>query len=176
VEIKIFTGAEVTDSGLAERIIEFDKRNMKAVWEQAGMEFPEENRRKGLLSNPTFIVAFDGDDIAGYVEYLRSWDDARYIYVGSIQIAERYRNTRLILRLLHEFRSLVSKEDFVGFETSVQKSNTLAVRLYRKIGFKLEENPRNPASWKGLAGRELLTDSPVIRLIEKWRRRTRAEF
>lgn len=136
------------------------------------MEFPEEKRRKGLTSEPTFIVAFEGEAIAGYVEYLRSWNDPRYIYLGSIQIAEGYRNTRLILRLLDEFRALVLKEEFVGIETGVQKVNTLAVRMYRKIGFQLEENPRNSASWVGRAGREILTDSPVIRLIEKWRGRT----
>ncbi|MBD0372974.1 MAG: GNAT family N-acetyltransferase [Pyrinomonadaceae bacterium] len=169
MELKIFKGREVIDSGLGERIIEFDKMNMREVWEKARMEFPEERRRKGLESNPTFIVAFEGERIAGYLEYLRSWNDPRYIYVGSIQISERHRNTRLILRLLDEFRSLVSKEDFLGFETNVQKTNAPAVRMYRKIGFKLEENPRNPASWLARAGKELLTNSPVLRLIDKWR-------
>jgi ribosomal protein S18 acetylase RimI-like enzyme len=172
VELKIFRGREVVESGLGERVIEFDKVNMRTVWKRAGMEFPEEQRRKGLLSEPTFIVAFDGEAIAGYVEYLRSWNDPRYIYVGSIQIGERYRNTRLILELLDGFRSLVSREEFVGFETSVQKTNAPAVRLYRKIGFKLEENPRNSASWLGRAGKEILTDSPVIALISKWREKT----
>lgn len=172
MELKIFKGAEVVDSGLAEQIIEFDKRNMKPVLEKAGMEFPEERRRKGLQSNPTFIVAFDGEAIAGYLEYLRSWNDPNYIYVGSIQISERHRNTRLILRLLDEFRSLVSGEDFLGFETNVQKANAPAVRMYRKIGFKLEKNPRNEASWVARAGRELLTDSPLIALIKRWHEKT----
>ncbi len=169
MELRVFKGREVTESGLGERIIEFDKRNMRAVWERAGIEFPEENRHQGLMSNPMFIVAFDGEAIAGYAEYLRSWNDPEYIYIGSIQIAERYRNTRLILRLLSELRALILKEEFVGLETSVQKTNSLAVRMYRKIGFKLEENPRNPASWIGRAGREILTDSPVIALITRWR-------
>lgn len=170
--MRVFKGREVTESGLGERVIEFDKRNMRAVWEKAGMEFPEEKRRKGLESNPTFIVAFDAADVAGYLEYLRSWNDPRYIYVGSIQIGERYRNSSLILRLLDEFRSRVAGEDFLGFETNVQKANAVATRLYQKIGFKLEENPRNPASWVARAGRELLTESPVLPLIEKWRAKT----
>ena len=169
MELKIFKGREVADSGLGERVVEFDKENMRAVWERAGMEFPAARRRKGLESNPTFIVAFDGDRLAGYLEYLRSWNDPRYIYVGSIQISEPYRNTRLILMLLDEFRSLLSEEDFEGFETNVQKANASAVRMYRKMGFKLERNPRNDASWTARAGRELLTDSPVARLLDKWR-------
>ena len=170
-EVRILRGREVFDAGLAERIVEFDKRNMRRVWERAGMEYPEESRRKGLESGPTFVIAFDGRGVAGYVEYLRSWNDARYIYVGSLQIAERHRHTSLILRLLDEFRTLVAGEDFLGFETSVQKANTPAVELYRRLGFRLEPNPRNELSWLARAGRELLTESPVVPLLDRWRER-----
>jgi ribosomal protein S18 acetylase RimI-like enzyme len=170
-EVKVLRGREVFDAGLVEQIVEFDRRNMRHVWERAGREYPEENRRKGLESGPTFVIAFDGGGIAGYVEYLRSWNDPRYIYVGSLQIDERHRRSTLILRLLDEFRALVSAEDFQGFETSVQKANTRAVALYRRLGFKLEPNPRNELSWLGRAGRELLDESPVIPLLDKWRER-----
>ncbi len=159
------------DEGLAERIVEFDKRNMRRVWEAAGMEFPEENRRKGLLNDPTFIIAFEGRDIAGYVEYLRSWNDPRNLYVGSLQVADGHRGAGLILRLLDELRALLAVEEFEGFETSVQKANTRAVELYQRLGFRLEPNPRNEASWLAKAGRELLTDSPVLPLLERWRER-----
>src|SRR5215210_2665486 len=123
LEVRTYRGPEVFDAGLVERIVEFDKRNMRRVWERAGMEYPEENRRKGLEGGPTFVIAFDGAEIAGYVEHLRSWRDPRYIYVGSLQVAEGRRGTGLILRLLDEFRNLVAAEDFLGFETSVQKAN-----------------------------------------------------
>ena len=171
MELKVLKGRELIESGLAEEIVEFDRRNMRPILEKAGIEFPEEKRRRGLQSDPTFIIAFDGQTIAGYVEYLRSWNDPNYIYVGSVQIEERYRNTRLLLRLFDEFRTLVAGEDFRGFETNVQKSNAAAVRMYRKIGFTLEENPNNEASWTARAGRELLTDSPVVALLDRWRAR-----
>ena len=170
-EVRVFKGRELFDAGLAERVVEFDKRNMRRVWERAGMEFPEENRRKGLESGPTFVIAFVGQEIAGYVEYLRSWNDPRYIYVGSLQIDERHRHSTLILRLLDEFRTLVAGEDFLGFETGVQKANTEAVELYRRLGFKLEVNPRNELSWLAKAGRELLTNSPIVPLLDRWRER-----
>ena len=159
------------DSGLAEEIIEFDRRNMRPVFEKAGIEFPEEKRRRGLLSDPTFIIAFDGRAVAGYLEYLRSWNDPDYIYVGSVQIEKRHRGGELLLTLFERFRTLAAGEDFLGFETSVQKANTAAVRMYRKIGFRLERNPNNDASWTARAGRELLTDSPVIPLLNRWRAR-----
>jgi len=169
VELKVLKGQQLIDSGLAEEVIEFDRKNMRPIFEKAGIEFPEEKRRKGLRSDPTFIIAFDGRAIAGYLEYLRSWNDPNNIYVGSIQIGEEYRNARLILELFDRFRDLVAGEDFLGFETNVQKANTAAVRMYQKIGFKLEQNPQNDASWVARAGKELLTESPVIPLIEKWR-------
>ena len=169
MELKVFKGREAIESGLGERIIAFDRENMRPVFEKAGIEFPEEKRRRGLLSDPTFVVAFDGGEIAGYVEYLRSWNDPDYIYVGSIQIAPPYRNTRLILRLLGEFRTRVAAEDFRGFETSVQKANTHAVKMYRKIGFELEDNPANEASFVARAGRDLLETSPIIPLLDRLR-------
>lgn len=171
MELKILKGTEAIDRQLVEQIIELDKRNMKAVLEGAGLEFPEEKRRKALEDNPTLIVAFDRSAVAGYLEYLRSWRDPRYIYIGSIQISLPYRHTRLLLMLMDSFRSVAAEEDFRGFETSVQRNNEVAVKIYQKLGFKLEENPRNEASWLARAGRELLTDSPFIPLLDRWRAR-----
>jgi ribosomal protein S18 acetylase RimI-like enzyme len=171
VELKILSGRELIDSGLAEEVIAFDRRNMRPILEKAGIEFPEEKRRKGLQSDPTFIMAFDGHVIAGYLEYLRSWNDPQYVYIGSVQIEKKYRGAHLILLLFDAFRALMAKEDVLGFETNVQKANTAAVRMYRKMGFTLEENPRNEASWVAKAGKEILTASRVITLIDRWRER-----
>ena len=170
VELKIFTGPELLASGLADEIIEFDRSNMRPIFEKSGIEFPEEKRRKGL-EGTKLIVAFDGPAIAGYLQYQRSWNDANYIYLSSVQIKERYRGGRLLLMLFDEFRVQVAGENFAGFETNVQKANGPAVRMYRKIGFRLEENPRNEASWLAKAGKEILTDSSIAKLIDQWRER-----
>jgi hypothetical protein len=50
---------------------------MQPVFEKAGIEFPEEKRRKGLQSNHTFIIALVGQAIAGHLEYSRSWNDRK---------------------------------------------------------------------------------------------------
>ena len=169
MRLEILKGKQIIDSDFAERIIEFDKLNMKAVLEDAGIEFPEEKRRAGFKSDPTFIVAFEKEEIAGYLEFLRSWRDPNYIYIASVQIAEKHRRTGSLLNLLDNFRFLVSGEDFIGFETNVQKTNRLAVKLYRKIGFKLRETPNNAASWLAQADRDLLETSPILPLLYKWR-------
>ena len=162
-------GQQLIGSAVGEQIIDLDRKHMQSILDQAGLEFPEEKRRKGLQSESTFIIAFDGQEIAGYIDYLRSWTNPDYIYIGSVQIQKRYRGTGLLLMLLDRFRSLVADEDFIGFETSVQKVNTTAAKLYQKIGFKLENNPRNEASWIARAGKELLTTSPMVALIDRWR-------
>ena len=169
-EIKIFSREKLVDSDLPERIIEFDKQNMAAMLEAAVLDFPEENRRKSFQHNPTLIVAFHGERIAGYIEYLRSWTDERHIYVSSLQIATEFRNSKLLLQLLDKFMNVVREETFSGFETNVQKVNGRAVELCRKLGFKLTQNPRNEASWAATAGPELLSTSPIIPLLKKWKR------
>ena len=169
MEIRTLTGREAIASGLAERILDLDRANMRAVFDAAGIDFPEEKRRRGM-GGSTLIVAFDGESVAGYVEFQRSWRDPANLYIGSIQVDQRHRGGRLMLRLLDQLRRLVATEDFRGFETSVQKVNAPAVRMYRKIGFTLEPNPENDASWIAKAGRDLLTRSPVIPLLERWSR------
>ena len=171
MELKILKGEQLLGSALAEQIVDLDRRNMRPILERAGIEFPVENRRKGLESGSTFIIACDGETLAGYLDYLRSWTNPNYIYIGSVQIEARFRGTSLLLMLLDQFRMSISGEEFAGFETNVQKANLSAARLYQKIGFELETNPRNGASWTARAGKELLTESPLAALIDRWRAR-----
>ena len=168
MKLRILKGRQLLNTALAEQLTDLDRRNMQSILDQAGIEFPEEKRRRGLHSDSTFIIAFDNDTIAGYLDYLRSWTSSDYIYIGSVQIKKRYRGTDLLLRLLDQFRMAVANEDFAGFETNVQKVNTAAAKLYQKIGFRLENNPRNDASWVARAGKEILIQSPIITLIDRW--------
>ena len=171
MELRILKAQQLLDSGLVDQILDLDRRNMQSILDQADIEFPEQKRRKGLQSDATFIIAFDDDAIAGYLDYLRSWTTPDYIYIGSIQIEKRYRGTCLLLMLLDGFRTLVAPEDFGGFETNVQKANTTAAKLYQKIGFTLESNPGNDASWVARANKDVLTESPIMTLIDRWRTR-----
>lgn len=171
MELTIIKGREIIESGLAEEILKLDRKNMQPILRAAGIDFPEEKRRAAFLGDSTFIIAFEDQKIAGYIEYRRSWNDPDYIYISSIQIDKKHRSTGLILKLIDKFKSLVSEEDFRGFETNVQKVNRRAAEMYRKIGFKLEENPNNDASWLVTAERRLLEDSPIVPLINKWRKK-----
>ena len=171
MELRILKAAELVDSNLGDQILDLDRRNMQSILDQAGIEFPEQKRRKGLQSDATFIIAFDDDAIAGYLDYLRSWTNPDYIYIGSVQIEKRHRGTSLLMMLLDRFRMLVAGEDFAGFETNVQKANMTAAKLYQKIGFTLESNPSNDASWIARANKDVLTKSPIMTIIDRWRAR-----
>ena len=90
MEVRIAKGRELLGSAVAEQIMERDRRNMLPVFAAAGIEFPLEKRLKGLES-ATFILAFASEALAGYLEYLRSWTNPENIYIGSVQIEQRYR-------------------------------------------------------------------------------------
>lgn len=172
MKLEIQTGTP--DADLIEQIVEFDEHHMKPVMAAAGLDFSAERRREGVKNTSSiFIAALNAGKLAGYLEFGRSWNDADLIYFSSIQIDKKYRHSKIILRLIDEFRKLVEPEDFSGFESSVQKNNLPAVKLHRKIGFRFEEKPANPASWRLSAERRLLEESPVILLIDRWRRKKR---
>jgi ribosomal protein S18 acetylase RimI-like enzyme len=170
IELTRFKGPPEPD--LIKQIAELDQANMEIFLNSAGIDFSTERRRETFRqSNSIFIIALAEGKVAGYLEYTRSWNDADKIYLSSVQIEKQYRNSKLILRLLNEFRNLAGQEKFSGFETNVQKNNLQAVKLYQKIGFRIEENPRNSKSWLLTADRRLLTESPVNILLDKWRQK-----
>jgi len=173
MKLRVLKGKRAFGADFIERILELDKTNMQAILDESGIEFPEPNRRAGFERNPTLIVAEANGKIAGYLEYTRSWTNAEIIYISSIQIAEKYRHSKLILRLIDKFIDAVETENFKGFETNVQKNNSAVVKLYRKIGFEFEENPRHAASWRLTADRKILSESPVRSLLDKWRKSRR---
>jgi ribosomal protein S18 acetylase RimI-like enzyme len=168
MQIKILKGPP--ELNIVEKIIELDKANMKSVLDSAGMDFPEFRRRESLKDNPTLIIALKDNELLGYLEFTRSWNNADRIYISSIQIEKRYRNTKLVLQFIEEFRRLMKNEEFSEFETNVQKNNLTAIKLLQKIGFVFRENTRNPASWQLLANRKILDESPIIGLLDKWRK------
>src|ERR1041384_3167650 len=90
MELRILKAPQL-DSNLIDQILNLDRRNMQSILDEAG-----------------------------FLDYLRSWNNPDYIYIGSVQIEKRFRGTGLLLMLLDRFRTLVAEEDFTGFETNVQ--------------------------------------------------------
>lgn len=168
IEIRKISGPDIFKSGLSEKIIEFDKVNMAEILSEAGLSFPEEKRRKGFENSPTFIVAWEGNRIIGYLEYCRSWDDIRDIYISSLQISPKHRGGTVLLTILDFARDVLMKEEFSKIVSGVQKNNGQAIRLYRKLGFFFQDNQANDKSFVVSATRDIFHSKAISELLEKW--------
>lgn len=164
MSIRILSSNEACREGLVEEILRLDRQNMLDIMDAAELEFPEEKRRKGLgESDHTIVVAFRKDELAGYVDYGRSWDDPRDVFIGSIQIRKDHRGGSVLGELLaHAARDLASR-DFRRVVTTAQRTNTQAISLYVRLGFKQQE--RSEESVLLVAGREVL-DSPTAKRLK----------
>lgn len=160
-------GARAEAEGWADALVELDRENMLAVLERAGLEFPEERVRAGLRdSTAVIILLLDGATLAGYVQFGRDREHGRDIYLASLQVRGRYRNTHALAVLLVEAARALAPLSFGRLRAGVQKNNERAVRLYRKLGFVLSEREDNPASWRVEGGRDVL-DTDLMRRLTK---------
>lgn len=150
---------------LDDAIIVFDKRNMKEILEKANVPFPEEKRRKGF-EKATFIVVFnERSEIIGYLEYCPSWDSEDDIYISSLQIEKKHRNSLLLARLLLKAKNDLLKRKFNRIVSAVQKNNQVAINFYRKLGFNITENPKSKESFFVFTDRRIL-ENHILRRYE----------
>lgn len=180
MDLQVIRGHKLVESALGDtlgvgeivdRIIEFDRRNMGAILEAAEIDFPEAKRRKGFEQNPTFVLAIKEEELIGYLEYCRSWDDLNCIYISSLQVEPRFRNSKVMVLLVEKALTLMEDEHFTAIETNVQKGNLLAVELYQKFGFVLKEKIPNSTSYIASSTREAVLKSHGIKVIKEWRNR-----
>ncbi len=170
IEIKKVTGSSVFEDGLDDRIVECDKLNMSRILADAGVTFPEEMRRKGLENNPTILIAFVDDEFAGYLEYCRSWDNEKHIYLSSLQILAEYRSSALLAALLGATRKALLKEDFNLLVSEVLKSNIPAIRLYQKLGFTLAAHSHKRKYLDVRAAKSILKNRATLKILSRYNR------
>ncbi|MDH5633289.1 MAG: GNAT family N-acetyltransferase [Gammaproteobacteria bacterium] len=125
----------------------------------------ENLRRKGLASHPTIITAWQESELAGYLEYCRSWDNKRDIYIASLQILPPYRGGCLLVKLLRQARTLLMCESFDRLVTEVQATNQQALRLYQKLGFSMCTGHEQKKTRKIEATPAILQSALIDRLV-----------
>jgi len=166
--IRKVASSQLHARGLDDEVIAFDKVNMGPILEAKGIPFPEEKRRKGFEGEQTFHIAFDPEErIVGYLEYGPDWNDAEAIYISSLQIAPAYRNTGLFLRLLASAASDLERKPFTRIVAGVQKHNSGAIRIYRRLGFSVDEDPASGTSCRVSADRSILGTRLVGKLLSR---------
>ncbi|MDJ0832583.1 MAG: GNAT family N-acetyltransferase [Gammaproteobacteria bacterium] len=167
VKIRKFIGPEVFVDGLDDQLVELDKLTMGQILSDAGVTFPEEMRRKGFEGNPTIFVASVNSATAGYLQYCRSWDNENDIYISSIQILPKYRSGPVLLALLNAARESLLNEEFDKLVTEVLKNNIAAIRLYEKLGFKLNKHPQKQKYLSVSGTKSMLKNKRVLKILSR---------
>ena len=135
---------QIKDTTLMDEILRLDQDNMKPIFQKLGQEMPFD-RRKLAFNSPGKII-FASDDagcLVGYLEYSPGWDDPKEIYISSIQIVTKYQNGMVLLLLIRH--AINNCEFYRGqiIRTHGQKSNESAIRIYKRLGFDLDESSDN---------------------------------
>ncbi len=169
--IKKIIGREVFEDGLDNQIVELDRQNMSGILTDAAVTFPEEMRRKGFENNPVIFIALIDDELVGYLQYARSWDNERDIYLSSIQILPDHRNGSVLTAILKVTRQALMQEKFDHLVSEVLKNNVSAVRLYKKLGFTLTSHPHKRKYYSVTGTRGILENSPAIETINRHNKR-----
>lgn len=123
------------------------------------------------LSN-RIIVATKAEEVAGYVDYCDGLTeglrlplsfklDPQDLYLSSLQIEAAHRGGPLFKLLLSHLLIDLKSRQFRNLKTQIQRSNPRTLLIAKKMGFVVEENPKNSATLTLLAKREIL-DSPKL--------------
>lgn len=161
--IRRFDATQLTPD-LVERILRLDRINMTPMFTALGREFPAALVRKGLLGPTTeLLVAFDGDDIAGYVELCRDWNDAEDIYLVSIQIARAHQGGALFRQLVRELTRVLKTKSFRRLTSNVQSTNPRMLGIFRRLGFTLSPSKTSTGTFDASATLDqLAVNQPLL--------------
>lgn len=163
LQIRKMDTEKIKEEGLIDVIIDFERENLHKVLAKADVPFDEERRRKCFEREMVVIMAFNEEQkLVGYLDFGPHQKRPKEIYVYSLQIAEDYRNGLIIYKLLQEVKKELLQRDFDLIRCNVHKTNQLAVNLYRKLGFTLEESSSNPKVYRAYAGRDIF-DRKIFR-------------
>lgn len=158
---------KIREEGLINSIIDFEKENLQKVLTEAGVPFDEERRRKNFEREMIVLMAFNEEQkLIGYLDFDLHRKSLKEIYINSLQIAEGYRNGQVIFKLMLEARKELLHRDFDLIRCNVHKTNQLAVNLYRKLGFVLEESSSNPKVYQAHVKRDILNHK-IFRNLER---------
>lgn len=108
------------------QVAELEKMCFSTPW--------SENAIRGELTNPLslWLVAMDGDNVAGYIGSQAVMDEAD---VMNIAIDPAYRRQGIAERLVSLLVEKLARNGVTSLTLEVRASNTPAIALYEKNGF-----------------------------------------
>ncbi|MDE6133695.1 MAG: GNAT family N-acetyltransferase, partial [Oscillospiraceae bacterium] len=101
-------------------------RNMKYC------HFPERYTGKWFT-----IVAFNGNDIAGTVNFMRNTDDPLNWYIGDLSVSSSLRRRKIALRMVSRGLDIIRSHSNGGeyVYAYIERENAASISLFKKLGF-----------------------------------------
>ncbi len=134
-----FDRQSLKDTAMMESILRLDRENMESIFSSIGCSMPEQRRRQAFNHPGTILlVTDDAGSLLGYLEYGPGWDNANEIYLSSIQVAKQHQNGSVFRVLLRHATCSEAIPQQQVIRTHVQSNNLKAIRLYERLGFKVD--------------------------------------
>lgn len=114
-------------------IAEIEKTCFSAPWSEAAI--------KNAMNNSTyFFKAVKGQKTVGYISFYTVFDEG---YINDIAILPQYRRQGIASMLLEKLVSFAKEKNLSFTSLEVRVSNTSAINLYEKFGYKKEGERKN---------------------------------
>lgn len=110
-------------------IIEIENESFAIPWSRASVE-------KELSNNlAIYVVATESEKVVGYGGM---WHIVNEGHITNIAVHKDYRQKGIGNAIINKLSEIALEKEMIGLTLEVRKSNTPALALYRKNGFKLE--------------------------------------
>ena len=125
-------------------VVKIEREHIKAIAELEKVCFSEPWSEETLLSafkaGTKFFVAVKNGKVLGYVGISTIIDEG---YITNVAVFPEYRRLGVASALLNRIFSLASDENLSFVSLEVRESNSSAISLYEKFGFKTEGKRKN---------------------------------
>lgn len=120
---------ELMNKSHVDGIIEIENESFAIPWSRASVE-------KELSNNlAIYVVAMEDDKVVGYGGM---WHIVNEGHITNIAVHKDYRRKGIGNAIINKLSEIAVDKEMIGLTLEVRKSNTPALELYQKNGFKLE--------------------------------------
>lgn len=120
---------ELMNKSHIDGIIEIENESFAIPWSRASVE-------KELSNNlAIYVVATESEKVVGYGGM---WHIVNEGHITNIAVHKDYRQKGIGNAIINKLSEIALEKEMIGLTLEVRKSNTPALALYRKNGFKLE--------------------------------------
>jgi len=89
-----------------------------------------------LKKNATFLEAYDNNTLAGLVAIYLNNHETNIAFISSVIVSKEYQGKGISKILLKTAIDTATLRNFQKIKLEVYRSNTKAIKLYKKLGFK----------------------------------------